>query len=50
MRIYTTSEKTDAVVDYISGKTGLNRSAFNAIHIDAIPHNDSGKVLYSELK
>ena len=50
MRIYTTSNETDAVVDYISEKTGLNRSAFTAIHIDAIPHNDSGKVLYSELK
>lgn len=49
MRIYTTSEDTEAVVDFISSKTGLNRIAFNAVHIDCIPHNDSGKVLYSEL-
>lgn len=50
MLIYTTSEDTDGVVNFISEKTGLNRVAFTAIHIDAIPHNDSGKVLYSELK
>lgn len=50
MRIYTTSRDTEAAVDFISAKTGLNRAAFQAIHIDEIPHNDSGKVLYSELK
>lgn len=50
MRIYTTSQETDALVETISAKTGLNRAAFTAIHIDAIPHNDSGKVMYSELK
>lgn len=50
MRIYTTSNDTDAIVNFISEKTGLNRVAFTAIHIDEIPHNDSGKVLYSELK
>lgn len=50
MRIYTTSNDTDAIIDYISEKTGLNRVAFTAIHIDAIPLNDSGKILYSELK
>lgn len=50
MRIYTTSIDIDGVVNYISEKTGLNRVAFDAIHIDEIPHNDSGKVLYSELK
>lgn len=50
MRIYTTSNETESLVSYISEKTGLNRKAFEAIHIDSIPHNDSGKVLYSELK
>lgn len=50
MRIYTTTEDTDGAVNFISEKTGLNRAAFSAIHIDVIPHNDSGKVLYSELK
>ncbi len=50
MRIYTTSKDTSGVVDFISEKTGLNRAAFTAIYIDKIPHNDSGKVMYSELK
>lgn len=50
MRIYTTALDTENLVTYISEKTGLNRAAFNAIHIESIPHNDSGKVLYSELK
>lgn len=50
MRIYTTSAETGEVLDFVCEKTGLNRAAFTAIHIDAIPRNDSGKVLYSELK
>lgn len=50
MRIYTTSVEIAKVVDYISEKTGINRVAFTAIHIDKIPHNDSGKVLYSALQ
>ena len=50
MRIYTTSKDTQAVVSCISEKTGLHRAAFKAIYIEEIPHNDSGKVLYSELK
>lgn len=50
MRIYTTTKETDSVVSYISEKTGLNKSAFTAIHIDEIPHNESGKVLYSKLQ
>lgn len=37
-------------VDFISSKIGLNRSAFEAIAIDSIPRNDSGKVLYSKLE
>lgn len=50
MRIYTTSDKTEDIVNFISQKTGLNRKAFTAIYIDKIPHNETGKVLYSELK
>ena len=50
MRIYTTAEETSDVVAYIAEKTGVNRAAFMAIHIDKIPRNDAGKVLYSELK
>lgn len=36
--------------DFISRKTGLNRSAFRAVPVDEIPRNDSGKVLYSRLE
>lgn len=50
MRIYTTAEETSDVVAYIAEKTGINRAAFMAIHIDKIPRNDAGKMLYSELK
>jgi acyl-coenzyme A synthetase/AMP-(fatty) acid ligase len=50
MRIYTTSDDLNGMVNFISEKTGLNHAAFMAIRIDAIPHNDSGKVMYSELK
>lgn len=50
MRIYTTTTQTSAVVDYIAEKTGVNRAAFTAIHIGEIPHNNSGKVLYSALQ
>lgn len=50
MRIYTTSADTNGVVNFLADKTGINRVAFTAIHIDAIPRNESGKVLYSELK
>lgn len=49
MFIYTTSNDLLGVVNYISEKTGLNRVAFNAIHIDEIPRNSSGKIMYSEL-
>ncbi len=50
MRIYTTALETEPLVAFISGKTGINRAAFTAIHIDSIPRSESGKVLYSELK
>lgn len=49
MIIYTTSEDLDRIENYISSKTGLNKTAFKAVHISEIPHNESGKVLYSEL-
>jgi len=39
-----------ASTEFISAKTGLNRSAFKAVSINEIPRNDSGKVLYSKLE
>ena len=50
MRIYTTSHDTDGAVRFVSEKLGIHAAAFAAIHIAEIPHNESGKVLYSELK
>ena len=38
------------MVDFLAETTHINRAAFRAIHIDAIPRNEAGKVLYSELK
>ena len=39
----------EAVLDMLADKTGLNRMAFHIVVVDKIPHNDSGKTLYSEL-
>lgn len=53
MKIYIVSENDDDLknaVDFISTKTGLNRSAFKAVSVPSIPRNDSGKILYSELE
>lgn len=46
----TAEEKRDEVRKYISEKTGLNFIAIQVAAIDAIPKNDSGKVLYKELE
>ena len=45
----TNAEKEKSVKDFIVEKTGLNRIAFTIMLIDAIPKNDSGKILYNEL-
>lgn len=53
MKIYienADAETLKRAVDFISEKLGLNRSGFCSIAIDAIPRNDSGKVLYSKLE
>lgn len=50
MRIYTTSRDTEGAVRFVSEKLGIHVAAFTAFHITEIPHNESGKVLYSELK
>lgn len=39
----------DQVKEYVVEKTKLNPAAFQAIVIDEIPKNDSGKTLYKEL-
>ncbi len=50
MAIFTTSNKNSEMVDFISAKTGINRTAFTVFYVSEIPHNESGKVLYSELQ
>ena len=42
--------KMAEAVDFISTKAGLNRSAFQAVSVDEIPRNNSGKVMYSKLE
>ena len=49
MRVFTTSEDTAAVRDIIFSLTGINRAAFEVIHVSKLPRNDAGKVLYSEI-
>ncbi len=53
MKIYIISRNEDDIknaVEFISLKTGLNRSAFRAVSVPSIPRNDSGKILYSALE
>lgn len=50
MFIFVTNDiYAEAVVNFVSEKTGLNPVAFKAIVIDEIPKNDAGKTLYKEL-
>lgn len=53
MKIYIVPQNEEDpknAVDFISTKTGLNRSAFKAVSVPSIPRNDSGKILYSALE
>ncbi|MCC8137128.1 MAG: AMP-binding protein [Clostridiales bacterium] len=45
----TDDTKAEEVRKFISEKTSLNPSAFQVVHLESIPKNDSGKVLYTEL-
>lgn len=51
MKTYITdSELQGEVRRYLSARTHLSESAFEVIYIEAIPKNESGKILYSELQ
>lgn len=50
MAIFTTARANSELVDLISRKTGINRAAFTVYNVDEIPHNESGKILYSALQ
>ncbi len=47
---HATDEDLKKVVDFLSGKTGLNHTAFQAVPIAKIPRNDAGKILYPDLE
>lgn len=50
MHIYITDAAfKEQVRQFISGKTGLNQTAFTVTAVETIPRNDSGKVQYTEL-
>ena len=40
---------SEEVISFISGKTGLNHTAFKTVYIEKIPRNEAGKILYNEL-
>lgn len=50
MLIYVTDEReAEAVREYTARITRIHKSAFCVRTIDAIPHNEAGKILYSRL-
>lgn len=50
MEIYTVSNDLEGISSYIKDKIKFHSSVFSVYHIDAIPRNESGKVLYKELR
>ena len=50
LTVYTAQEIEDnEIISFLSLKLGINRAAFKVRHIDSIPRNPSGKILYHEL-
>ena len=50
MMIYTEKESNKKkIINFIKLYFDINKSGFSVIHINEIPRNHSGKVLYSEL-
>lgn len=51
MFIFITDDSdTQDIKDFTAKKTGINHSAFNIMHIEKIPQNDAGKILYKKLE
>ncbi len=49
--IFTTQQESlNELKDFVSIKTGLHHSAITVKFITEFPRNDSGKILYTELK
>lgn len=50
LRIYTTDQGHHAAIRaHIAERTGLHASGFEVMHIERVPRNDAGKILYSAL-
>lgn len=50
VQIYSVDKNGQEIIDFLVKQTGLNRHAFEVNYIEKIPRNESGKVLYTELK
>lgn len=51
MYLFVTDDSaTEAVKAFVTAKTGLNPAAFQTVVIQEIPKNDSGKILFAELR
>jgi acyl-CoA synthetase (AMP-forming)/AMP-acid ligase II len=50
LRVYTTDNQNQIKIkNFVSDITGIHPSAIKVIHIDSIPRNEAGKVLFSQL-
>lgn len=50
LKIYITKpDDKDLIRSYIAERTGINQTGFTVLHVDKIPRNESGKVLYPAL-
>ncbi len=50
LRVYVTDDTIqEEMKEYIHNETGINPKAIAVHHIDQIPRNDAGKILYKEL-
>jgi acyl-coenzyme A synthetase/AMP-(fatty) acid ligase len=50
MTVYITDgDAAEAVLKFLTAKTGINHTAFKAVAVEKIPRNEAGKILYGEL-
>lgn len=51
LKIYITNEKSVAdVKNFVVEHTGINSAGFTIYHVEAVPRNEAGKILYSALE
>lgn len=49
LRVFTTEQDIKKVKNFICSLTEINGAALNVYHVDKIPRNEAGKILYSEI-